>query len=83
MAVRVAQTGHERCCVLLHAHPSLELLACLVRRGERNGRAEEFVDASLLMRAAAKPLSRPWWTLLLSVVGVVADCQRRATSHHE
>jgi uncharacterized protein len=24
------------------------------------------------MRAAAKLLSRPWWTLLLSVVGVVA-----------
>src|SRR5215203_2128036 len=36
------------------------------------GRQRQFVDASLLMRAAVKPLSRPWLTLLLSVVGVVA-----------
>jgi predicted RND superfamily exporter protein len=32
----------------------------------------QFVDAPLLVRAAAKPLSRPWWTLLLSIAGVVA-----------
>ena len=36
------------------------------------GGKRQFVDASLLMRAAAKPLLRPWWTLLLSVIGVVA-----------
>jgi len=31
----------------------------------------QLVNASLLARAAAKPLSTPWWTLFLSVVGVV------------